>query len=153
MMLSWFFGGNVLFSSFFVRDYHNKKGFDYKAIFMDVYTSIGPYVFVGLLLGLVVWSLVKNFKNKFVLILAISFLFDIIIHCVLKFGLHTSYIYGGHFIFVYPLLIGWLLASFKKTSVFYKSILGIVILMFVYLGMNNFYRMQEFYEFLNLYHQ
>ena len=153
MMLSWFFGGNVLFSSFFVRDYHNKKGFDYKAIFMDVYTSIGPYVFVGLLLGLVVWSLVKNFKNKFVLILAISFLFDIIIHCVLKFGLHTSYIYGGHFIFVYPLLIGWLLASFKKTSVFYKSILGIVILMFVYLGMNNFYRMQEFYEFLNLYYQ
>ncbi|MFN8364349.1 MAG: DUF6080 domain-containing protein [Cloacibacterium normanense] len=30
----------------------------------------------------------------------LSFFVDIIIHCVLKFGLHTSYIYGGHFIFL-----------------------------------------------------
>src|SRR5699024_5450123 len=35
MIVSWFFGGNMLFSSFILRDYHNKKGFEYKALFMD----------------------------------------------------------------------------------------------------------------------
>ena len=153
MMMSWFFGGNILFSSFFTRDYHNKKGFDYKAIFMDVYSSIGSYVFVSLLLLLILWAIAKNFKNKFVLILGISFLVDIIIHCVLKFGLHTSYIYGGHFVFIYPLLVGWLLASYNKTKALYKIILGVVLLMMIYLGFNNYYRMEEFYVFLDQYYR
>ena len=98
MVYSWFFGGNMLFPSYVIRDYHNKKGFQYKALFMDVYSSVIPYIFVGAVLVLVFWSYFKNFKNKLVQILMISFLVDIAIHCILKFGLHTSYIYGGHFI-------------------------------------------------------
>ena len=93
MISSWFFGGNMLFSNLIIRDYHNKKGFQYKALFMDVYSSWIPYVFVALVLILVFWSWFKNFKNKLVQILMISLLFDVTIHCVLKFGLHTSYIY------------------------------------------------------------
>ena len=105
MIASWFLGGNVLFSNFITRDYHNRKGFEYKAIFMDVYSSWIPYIFIAVLLVLVIWAYIKNFKNKLVQILMISFAVDIIIHCILKFGLHTSYIYGGHFVFVYPLLL------------------------------------------------
>ncbi len=100
MIASWFLGGNTRFFLIsVVRDYHNKKGFHYNALFMDVFTSVAPYIFVGAVLVLVFWSYFKNFKNKFVQILMLSFFVDIIIHCVLKFGLHTSYIYGGHFYF------------------------------------------------------
>lgn len=152
MMVSWFFGGNVLFSSLFTRNY-NGKSFDYKAIFMDVYTGIGPYVFVGLLLFLIIWSVLKNYKNKLVWILMISFLVDIVIHCVMKFGLHTSYIYGGHFVFVYPLLMGWLLSGYKKGSIIYYLIIMIIVSMLTFLGINNIYRMQEFYELINLYYK
>ena len=153
MISSWFFGGNMLFSNLIIRDYHNKKGFQYKALFMDVYSSWIPYVFVALVLILVFWSWFKNFKNKLVQILMISLLFDVIIHCVLKFGLHTSYIYGGHFVFVFPLMIGWLFYGYRNSPK-WLSLLGVLLLVItVYLGANNFIRMEEFFTFLEKYYR
>lgn len=152
MILSWFFGGNMLFPSFEIRDYHNKKGFYYKALFMDVYTSWIPYFFVISILLLVVWSYIRNFRNKWVQILMISFFVDVTIHCILKFGLHTSYIYGGHFVFVFPLMLGWLFYSYKKSPKLLSMIYLFVSLLFAYLIFNNMYRIQEFFEFLNQYY-
>ncbi|UFK96720.1 DUF6080 domain-containing protein [Kaistella faecalis] len=153
MITSWFIGGNMLFPAFVIRDYHNKKGFEFKAIFMDVYDSWIPYVFVAAVVFLSIWSYVKNFKNKFVQILMVSFFVDIIIHCVLKFGLHTSYIYGGHFVFAFPLLIGWLFYAYRNSpktlSVLYVSVWGL----FSFLVLNNIVRFQEFFDFLNAYYQ
>lgn len=153
MMASWFLGGNVLFPNFITRDYHNRKGFEYKALFMDVYSSWIPYIFIAVLLALVIWAYIKNFKNKLVQILMISFAVDIIIHCILKFGLHTSYIYGGHFVFVYPLLLGWLCYSYRNSPKKFSAILILVITMTVYLGINNFMRLEEFFSFLNAFYQ
>ena len=153
MIFSWFFGGNMLFPSFVIRDYHNKKGFYYKALFMDVYTSVIPCVFVAAVLILVFWSYFKNFKNKLVQVLMISFLVDIVIHCILKFGLHTSYIYGGHFIFVVPLLIGWLFYSYKNSPKMLSFLFVTVCVLFFYLATNNLLRMEEFFVFLEKYYR
>lgn len=153
MMASWFLGGNVLFSNFITRDYHNRNGFEYKALFMDVYSSWIPYIFIAVLLALVIWAYIKNFKNKLVQIMMISFAVDIIIHCILKFGLHTSYIYGGHFVFVYPLLLGWLCYSYRNSPKKFSAILILVITLTVYLGINNFIRLEEFFSFLNAFYQ
>ena len=153
MISSWFFGGNMLFPSFVIRDYHNKKGFYYKALFMDVYTSVIPYVFVAAVFILVFWSYFKNFKNKWVQVLMISFLVDIVIHCILKFGLHTSYIYGGHFIFVVPLLIGWLFYSYKNSPKMLSFLFVTVCVLFFYLATNNLLRMEEFFVFLEKYYR
>ena len=153
MIMSWFFGGNMLFSGFVIKDYHNKKGFQYKALFMDVYTSWIPYAFVAAILILVLWSFAKNFKNKYVQILMISFLVDIVIHCVLKFGLHTSYIYGGHFIFVVPLLLGWLFYGYKESAKTLSFLYATVSLLFFYLVVNNIFRMTEFFNFLQMYYR
>lgn len=154
MITSWFFGGNVLFSNYEIRDYHTKdKTFYYKALFMDVYTSAIPYFFIGLILLIVILSAVKNYKNKLIWILVISFSIDILIHCVLKFGLHTSYIYGGHFVFVYPLLLGWLFFSYRSKTISLSILYGVIMMMTVYLGFNNFYRLGEFYQFLKTYYK
>lgn len=153
MILSYFFGGNILFPSFIIRNKHNMKGFHFKGLLMDVYSSWVPYVFISILLILIFWSYFKNFKNKFVQILMISFFVDIVIHCLMRFGLHTSYIYGGHFVFIYPLLLGWLFYSYKsspKTLSFLTITLGIL---FVYLSLNNYVRMMDFFWFLNQYYQ
>lgn len=152
MIASWFFGGNILFSSFEIRNYHSKKTFFFKALFMEVYPSWLPYFFVLIMLLLVFWSYIKNFRNKFVQILMISFFVDILIHCILKFGLHTSYIYGGHFVFIYPLMFGWLFYAYKnapKTLVFLYVVISILL---TYLLINNFYRMSEFFKFINQYY-
>ena len=149
MIVSWFFGGNMAFSTLEIRDYHNKKGFHYKALFMDVYDSWALYLFVFAVFILVFWSYFKNFKNKWVQILMISFLVDIVIHCVLKFGLHTSYIYGGHFVFVIPLLIGWLFFAYKNSPKTLSFLYVSVGALSVFLIMNNLFRMNEFFLFLD----
>lgn len=153
MIASFFFGGNILFPSFIIRDKHNMKGFNYKGIFMDVYSSWIPYIFISILLIFIFWSYFKNFKNKLVQVLMISFLLDIVIHCIMKFGLHTSYIYGAHFVFVYPLLLGWLFYAYRSSSKTLSFLTIIMILLFVYLSINNYTRMTEFFQFLNQYYQ
>ena len=152
MILSYFFGGNVLFSNFILRDKNNMKGYEYKGIVMDVYSSWIPYYFIVVLLALIFWSYLKNFKNKLVQVLMISFLFDIGIHCIMRFGLHTSYIYGGHFAFVYPLLLGWLFYSYKESPKMLSFLTVIFCILFTYLLTNNYLRMNEFFWFLNQYY-
>jgi len=152
MILSYFFGGNILFSNFLIRDKHNMKGYDYKGIIMDVYSSWIPYIFIALLLGLIFWSYFRNFKSKLVQVIMLSFGFDIIIHCIMRFGLHTSYIYGGHFVFAYPILLGWLFYSYKKSPKMISFLTVLFCLMFIYLATNNYLRMTEFFWFLNQYY-
>ncbi|UZT96500.1 DUF6080 domain-containing protein [Chryseobacterium fluminis] len=148
-VLSYFFGENILLSNFIIRNKHNMQGFHYKGLIMDIYSSWIPYVFILILLLLILWSYVKNIKNKLVHILVISFMVDIIIHCILKFGIHTSYIYGGHFVFVYPLLLGWLFYAYRKSSKAFSVLTITVIFLSVYLVINNIIRMSEFFVFLD----
>lgn len=153
MMLSYFFGGSILFPSFMILDKHNMKGFSFKGLLMEPYSTTFSYLFVIILLILIFWSYFKNFKNKLVQILFFSFLFDIIIHCIMRFGLHTSYIYGGHYVFVYPLLLGWLFYAYKSKPKTLSFLTLTIILMFVFLLANNLYRMSDFFWFLETYYQ
>lgn len=153
MICSWFLGGNMLFPGFVLRDYHNKKGFEYKALFMDTYSSVFPYIFVGLIGILMLWSYVKNFRNRWVQMVMISFFVDVLIHCVLKFGLHTSYIYGGHFIFVVPLILGWLFYAYRNSTKMISIFYGILLIVMIYLLLNNISRMQEFFIFLESFYR
>ena len=153
MIMSFFFGGNILFPGFIMTDKHNMKGFAYKGLYMDLYSSAFSYLFIVILLILISWSYLKNFKNKWVQVIMISFFMDIIIHCIMRFGLHTSYIYGGHFVFIYPLMIGWLFYAYK-TSPKIMSLLTLTIsLLFIYLFCNNGFRMSEFFWFMETYYQ
>lgn len=153
MILSFFFGGNILFPGFIISDKHNMKGFQFKGLYMDLYSSALPYFFVAILLTLIIWSYFKNFKNKWVQIIAISFFVDIVIHCVMRFGLHTSSIYGGHFVFVYPLLLGWLFYAYRSSPKIMSVLTLTVVLLFVYLLANNLFRMAEFFWFMETYYQ
>jgi hypothetical protein len=153
MMLSYFFGGSILFPSFMTTDKHNMKGFNFKGLLMEPYSSAFCYAFIIVLLVLILWSYLKNFKNKLVQIIAISFMFDIVIHCIMRFGLHTSYIYAGHFIFVYPLLLGWLFYAYRSQSKILSFLTVIMLILFSFLLANNLFRMSDFFQFLDTYYQ
>lgn len=153
MVASWFWGGNMLFPSFVIRDYHNKKGFQYKALFMDTYSSWAPYAAVGLVAVLFFWGFFRNYKNRFAQILMLSFLVDALIHCVLKFGLHTSYIYGGHFTFLVPMMLGWLFHSYRDSPGALSALYVCVFMLMMFIGLNNICRLAEFFEFLNAFYR
>ncbi|WP_426476714.1 DUF6080 domain-containing protein [Chryseobacterium sp. CBSDS_008] len=153
MILSFFFGGNILFPGFIMSDKHNMKGFNFKGLYMSLYSSPLPYFFIAVLLILISWSYLKNFKNKWVQVIALSFLVDIIIHCLMRFGLHTSYIYGGHFVFVYPLLLGWLFYAYRSSPKIMSFLTLTLVILFTYLLVNNIFRMTEFFWFMENYYQ
>lgn len=153
MMLSYFFGGSILFPSFMTTDKHNMKGFNFKGLLMEPYSSVFCYTFIIVLLALILWSYLKNFKNKLVQIIAVSFMFDIVIHCIMRFGLHTSYIYAGHFIFVYPLLLGWLFYAYRSQPKILSFLIVTVVILFSFLLANNLFRMSDFFQFLDTYYQ
>lgn len=153
MMLSYFFGGSILFPSFMTTDKHNMKGFNFKGLLMEPYSSVFCYTFIIVLLALILWSYLKNFKNKLVQIITISFMFDIVIHCIMRFGLHTSYIYAGHFIFVYPLLLGWLFYAYRSQPKILSFLIVTVVILFSFLLANNLFRMSDFFQFLDTYYQ
>ncbi|WP_343686782.1 DUF6080 domain-containing protein [Chryseobacterium gleum] len=153
MILSFFFGGNILFPGFIMSDKHNMKGFNFKGLYMDLYSSALPYFFIAILLILISWSYFKNFRNKWVQIITISFAVDIIIHCVMRFGLHTSYIYGGHFVFVYPILLGWLFYAYRSSPKIMSFLALTLLILFTYLLVNNIFRMTEFFWFMENYYQ
>nr|WP_315031876.1 DUF6080 domain-containing protein [uncultured Chryseobacterium sp.] len=153
MIFSFFFGGNILFPGFILSDKHNMKGFHFKGLYMDLYSSAIPYIFICIILILISWSYLKNFRNKWVQIIMISFIIDIIIHCIMRFGLHTSYIYGGHFVFVYPLLIGWLFYAYGSSPKVLSILTVMIGILFIYLLFNNWFRMSEFFWFMETYYK
>ncbi len=152
MITSYFFGGNILFSSFVVKDLHFFK-IQYKGLYYQVYDNPLQYIFYILVFILMVWALVANRKNKLLYILWLSFLVDVVIHCFMKFGLWVSFIYGGHWVFVVPLLLGWLFYAYRENKKIYTTLFIALGSMTVYLIINNLYRMTEFLDFVNTYYK
>lgn len=120
---------------------------------MDTYPIFMPYFIIGLLHILIVLSIVTNRRNRLVMILSVSFIIDIVIHCILQFGLKSAYIYGGHFIFIYPLLLGWLFYSLREKQLLFTFSFGIFLLVFVFTFANNICRIVDFFKFITLYYQ
>jgi hypothetical protein len=152
MAASYFFGGNMLFSSFIVKNLRFFK-IHYKGLYYHIYDHPLQYIFYILVFIFMVWALLANRKNKLLYILWLSFLIDAVIHCFMKFGLWVSFIYGGHWVFVVPLLIGWLFHAYRKNKIIYPVLFVILSLITVYLVANNIYRMTEFFNFVNLYYR
>jgi hypothetical protein len=151
MVTTYFFGGSVLFPSFIERNLRFFK-IHYKGLYFQVYDNFVQYLFVFLIFAFMLAGLVANRKNKLTYILWISFLLDVIIHCFMKFGLWTSYLYGGHWVFVVPLLTGWLFFACKENKMLYRSLYLLFSVMTVYLIVNNLYRLADFLDFVKAYY-
>ncbi|NDV68856.1 DUF6080 domain-containing protein [Dysgonomonas sp. 25] len=100
------------------------------------------YLFTWLLLITVVIGLVRNYRNKFVQMIFLLLLVDISIHLLLKFGLTAPFIYGGHWIYCIPLILGWLYKSLKgKVQTAYVCFAGCL---FVVMVINNLIGLSRF---------
>jgi hypothetical protein len=78
-------------------------------IYTDYYHYWWQYLFSGILLLLVIFAVVKNRRNKLAWLLVALFGVDIFIHPVYGYGATENFfIYGGHWVYVVPLLLGWL---------------------------------------------
>lgn len=82
---------------------------------------------VMLLLILIVASACLNIRNKYVLLILMYVGIDLIIHFIFRYGMNEAIIFGGHWMFIIPLLIGWL---YKQLPVRIYRILDLTILFY-----------------------
>ncbi|WP_338372946.1 DUF6080 domain-containing protein [Dysgonomonas capnocytophagoides] len=83
-----------------------------------------------------------NRTNKFLWMILSMFSIDFIIHIVMKYALHESFIYSGHWIFILPIIISW---GIKKMNIKQIRVFNVtfILLAFFFL-LNNILRLYDF---------
>ncbi len=141
----YFFGGQILFPDLVIVD------IDYENLgLIKTVSAIFPkgilktlVIFNFLILMLI--SLIVNRKNRNVQMIFLMFLVDIVIHLIVKLGINEAYIFGGNFIFIIPLLLGFLVKSVsqKFRKVLIINILTLIPIVFFL----NFSELKFLFEF------
>lgn len=94
---------------------------------LDCYHYWWQYLFLILLYGFIFISIIINRKNRLVQILILFFCFELFLHVVLKYGILNGYIYGGHWVYIIPLLLGWLYKVIDKKYICYFKVILLVL--------------------------
>lgn len=103
-----FFGSPIIFPDLTIFNFFNECGYIvHKMIDIDYYNSIIPIINLIFILIFTITSLYFNIKNKYIQILILPFIIDIIMHIIIQFGLDFPFIYGAHWIYIIPLALGW----------------------------------------------
>ena len=50
----------------------------------------------------------NNLKNKYVQLLLMYLSIDFVIHFIIRYGMNEAILFGGHWMFAIPILLGWL---------------------------------------------
>lgn len=144
-VLSRFFGGPILFPGYQVIDRSLPDG---PYTVLSNYDNFWQYGFTLIVIALLLWSIISHINNKLVLFISINFFMDIIIHIFLKYGLGESFIYAGHWIFTYPIFLGWLIKDQNKKV---GNLITLVIIGFTLITVcNNTLKFYEIYQHFGL---
>lgn len=140
--ISYFFGGNVLIPSLKIGTGY--WGIKTPAIVPELYKFVYQYIVVLSLLIMCLIGVIKNYKEKLLQIIILMFAVDLFYLVIMKVGLVESFIYGGHFIFMIPIILAWL---YQSLNIKFRRFLLFIIagLTLVVLG-NNLVRMFDFIE-------
>ncbi len=92
-----------------------------------------PYILLLLCLASVFLNVRKN---PYVQILSLYFVIDLFVHVGLGYGMDEAVLFGGHFLFLVPMLIGWLYRKLPKHT--YKTLdITLLILLFCIVTFNS----------------
>ena len=138
-----YFWGNALFLGSQLEGL-NPDGF--VILYTRTYHSAFQYIFVGLLLLILLYAILKNFRHRLFLMLLCSFVIDVFLHVVLNFGIYESFIYGSHWIFLIPMMWGWIYKEHENKN--YQKFWNILFTAVAVIMMtNNLFRIIEFIQF------
>ena len=99
-------------------------------------------LFVSILFITILLSVLKNYKKRLVWVIIGLLSVDIVIHVVFRFGITTPFLYGGHWVYCVPLLLGWLYKSLhERYNIVFLILLGAL---FLGLTVNNVTKLNDF---------
>jgi hypothetical protein len=108
----------------------------------DNYSYCWQYILSLSLLIIFIISLFLNRKNTLVKLILLYILVDIVIHFGFRYGINEAIIFGGHWLFLVPISLGWLykLASHKKVlSIIFDAYIIIFIVALIYNNIKEIY--------------
>lgn len=121
---------------------HKLRGDDTDVISMGYYHYWWQYLFIGILTSLILFSFTRNYKKGFVQILFLILLFNIAIHVYMRYGLDEPFMFGAHWIYIIPLMLGWLYQSISKQK--QRYIYALYGCIFIAMFTNNIYHLYHF---------
>lgn len=142
-IFSYFFGSPILLPS--IKWNTNKvwPEFDIPGMIdINFYQHWWQYLFIIILLIMILISSIKNIKSSPVQMLILFFGFDILLHVIIGFGSGEAFLYGGHWVFLVPLFIGWLYKSITEKEK--KILLYVISFLFLSLIINNIIQITDF---------
>lgn len=141
-VIDMFFAAPMLFPTV-MMDMVKSDNIMINAISIDYFRHWWQYCFAFVMFVVLVFAVAKNYKNRYVQILILMLAVDVVIHVLIRYGLRDPFIYGGHWVFMVPIFIGWLYTALKnKKSRKYLTILISVLLLVILV--NNIYNLVEF---------
>lgn len=131
-----FFGYSLLFPDIVPNDSSQ--------IIFGGYNSFWQFLWIAILACILVVSVLLNFrKSVFQLLLAVIGV-DFLIHVVLKYNLLEGFIFGGHWIYAIPLILGWLYSSVNLQK--QKIISVIVSILLIVMLINNVIKARSLFD-------
>jgi len=106
------------------------------------YTAWYSYIVEILVVLMFVFGIIAGYRERFLWVCMIPFIFDMIIHLALRFALTDVYIMTAHWAFVIPVAIAYLLKTVKSSScrctrLLYPLMLLTIIVLTAYLWIHN----------------
>ena len=114
-VFEWLYAGPVFFPEIILLPI-KVDGVPFDSISLEFYHYWWQYCFAVVLLAILIYSIYKNYKNKLVLMMVLLLLEDIVIHGIIRYGIRDAFIYGGHWVFLVPLIIGWGIKSLLENN-------------------------------------
>jgi hypothetical protein len=122
--------------------FHQSHSFWGKCHEIFAYNTIFPVIVNLILYAVIICAVLVNIRKKAVLLLLSFFGADVLIHLICGFGIDTLQVYSLHWLFIFPLLIGWLYKEINNSKM--KTGLNVLILLLsISLAVNNIPRIIE----------
>lgn len=142
-IFSYFFGSPILLPSIKWNTNKAWPEFDIPGMIdINFYQHWWQYLFIIILLIMILISSIKNIKSNLVQMLILFFGFDIFLHVIIGFGSGEAFLYGGHWVFLVPLFVGWLYRFISEKEK--KILLYVISFLFLSLIINNIIQITDF---------
>lgn len=118
---------------------------NYLVIITDYYHRCWQYIFTAILWGGIIFSILRNYKNIYQIMILACFMVDIFLHIILKYGIAEPFVYGGHWVYIIPLTLGW---GYKRLNNKERKVFTIILVsMILVLLVNNINWVIDFVQY------
>lgn len=139
----YFLGGIIVFPNLKQVSYHYESKELIPIVIADYPGLLSFKTFlISVFWGLILIAFIKNYSKSIVKSLTLCFGIDVFIHCVLKFGLSEAMIFGGNFVFIFPVFFAFLLND--RNATLFRVVIFLLIIL---LGVINLHELNNLFSF------